>query len=86
MANTVKQKVNKEFSDILDIISGESKLREREEEIKKLKEQAIENQKTEKRKVFVIGSFSLNYFSLLIHDVILRPCEPLRGKKRHITL
>ena len=53
MANTVKQKVNKEISDILVIISGESKLREREEEGKKLKEQAIENQKTEKRKKVV---------------------------------
>ena len=38
-----------EFKDILNILSGEMQLREKEEKIKKLKEEAISQQKTKKR-------------------------------------
>lgn len=44
-----KNIVKDEFSDILKIISGEVSLREREETIQKLKEEAKEKKKTERR-------------------------------------
>jgi hypothetical protein len=53
MARTVKEKVGKEFEEIIDIISGETKLRERDKEIQKLKKKAIQNQKTERRRKIV---------------------------------
>ncbi len=45
-----KKTLKNEFSDILDIISGEMSLREREEKIQKLKEDAVKKKKAEKRK------------------------------------
>lgn len=45
-----KNSIKKEFSDILDIISGEMSLREKEESIQKLKEEAIKQKKAQKRK------------------------------------
>lgn len=49
MPKSVKKKITTEFNDILDILSGEMQLREKEEKIKKLKEEAISKQKTVKR-------------------------------------
>ena len=49
MSKSVKKKIATEFSDILDILSGEMQLREKEESIKKLKEEAISKQKAIKR-------------------------------------
>ena len=49
MSKSVKKKITTEFSDILDILSGEMQLREKEESIKKLKEEAISKQKAIKR-------------------------------------
>ena len=45
----MKKKMGDEFKDILNILSGEMQLREKEEKIKKLKEEAISQQKTKKR-------------------------------------
>ncbi|NLZ24584.1 hypothetical protein GX888_02480 [Candidatus Dojkabacteria bacterium] len=50
---TAKKKIGREFSDILEIISGETKLREREEQIQKLKREAIKEQKAKRRKKIV---------------------------------
>jgi len=47
---TVKEKVGGEFKDIMEIISGEMELREKEEKIQKLKEEAKSKQKAVKRK------------------------------------
>ncbi|OGC44949.1 hypothetical protein A3J98_01500 [candidate division WS6 bacterium RIFOXYC1_FULL_33_10] len=49
MAKPMKKKMGDEFKDILNILSGEMQLREKEEKIKKLKEEAISQQKTKKR-------------------------------------
>jgi len=49
MPKGVKKKITNEFNDILDILSGEMQLREKEEKIKKLKEEAISKQKAIKR-------------------------------------
>jgi len=49
MPKSVKKKITNEFNDILDILSGEMQLREKEEKIKKLKEEAISKQKAIKR-------------------------------------
>ena len=49
MAKPMKKKMGEEFKDILNILSGEMQLREKEEKIKKLKEEAISQQKTKKR-------------------------------------
>lgn len=45
-----KKTLKNEFSDILDIISGEMSLREKEEKIQKLKEDAVNKKKAQKRK------------------------------------
>ncbi len=50
MAESFKKTIKNEFSDIMDILSGEMKLREREESIQRLKEEAKTRQKTEKRR------------------------------------
>lgn len=49
MAKTIKKKINTEFKDILDIISGEMALREKQEKIVKLKQEAKSQQKAKKR-------------------------------------
>jgi hypothetical protein len=49
MAKKIKKKINKEFKDIFDILSGEMKLREKEEEIARLKEEAKKKEKARKR-------------------------------------
>jgi len=48
-----KNIIQSEISDIFKIISGEMSLRQREEEIKKIKEEAIKKKKAEKRKKIV---------------------------------
>ena len=50
MAKSFKETIGDEFSDIKEILSGEMKLREREEKLAKLKEEAKKKQKAEKRK------------------------------------
>lgn len=50
MAKSFKETIGDEFSDIKEILSGEMKLREREEKLAKLKEDAKKKQKAEKRK------------------------------------
>ena len=50
MPETVKKKIKNEFEDILDILSGEMQLREREEKIQKMKEEAKGKIKAEKRR------------------------------------
>lgn len=49
MAKTVKKKIDEEFKDILEILSGETALREKKEKLKKAKEEAKNEQKTKKR-------------------------------------
>lgn len=49
MAKKIKKKINKELKDIYDILSGEMKLREKEEEIARLKEEAKKKEKARKR-------------------------------------
>jgi len=49
MTKPKRNKMGDEFKDILNILSGEMQLREKEEKIKKLKEEAISQQKTKKR-------------------------------------
>lgn len=50
MPKTIQKKVGNEFKDIMDILSGEMKLREKEEKMKELKEEAKGRQKAERRK------------------------------------
>jgi hypothetical protein len=50
MANKNKNSLKGEFQEIVGIISGEMKLREKEEEITKLKEKIVKGKKAEKRK------------------------------------
>jgi len=50
MAKSFKETIGDEFSDIKEILSGEMKLREREEKLAKLKEDAKKKQKAQKRK------------------------------------
>jgi len=50
MPKTIQKKVGDEFKDIMDILSGEMKLREKEEKMKELKEEAKGKQKAERRK------------------------------------
>ena len=50
MAKPIKKKMDQEFNDILNILSGEMKLREKEEKIKEIKEEAISKQKAEHRR------------------------------------
>ena len=50
MADKNKNSLKGEFQEIVGIISGEMKLREKEEEITKLKEKIIKGKKAEKRK------------------------------------
>lgn len=49
MSKSVKKKIGNEFNDILNILSGEMQLREKEEKVKELKEEAIKKQKAERR-------------------------------------
>jgi len=50
MDEPVKKTIKNEFDDILEILSGEMQLREKTEKIEQLKEEAKQNQRTEKRK------------------------------------
>jgi len=50
MAKSLKKKIGGEFSDILDIISGEMQLREKNEKIQELKEEVKKKQKAENRR------------------------------------
>ncbi len=49
MTKPKRNKIGDEFKDILNILSGEMQLREKEERLKKLKQEAISKQKTKKR-------------------------------------
>jgi len=49
MSEKVGKKLKNEFSDILDILSGEMQLREREEKLQKMKEEAKGKHKAERR-------------------------------------
>jgi len=53
MAKTLKKSIGNEFNDIMDILSGEMKLREKEEKIQELKEEAKNKHKAEKRRKVV---------------------------------
>ncbi len=53
MADTSKQTLGNEFNDIMEILSGEMRLREKEEKIETLKEEAKKNRKAEKRRKVV---------------------------------
>lgn len=48
-----KKKEKNDFEKILDVITGEKALREKEKEIKKMKKKAIEDQKNKKRKQII---------------------------------
>jgi hypothetical protein len=48
-----KKKTKNEFEKILDVITGEKALREKEKEVKKMKKRAIEDQKNKKRKQII---------------------------------
>jgi hypothetical protein len=48
-----KDKSKKEFEKILDVITGEKALREKEKEMKKMKKRAVEEQKNKKRKKII---------------------------------
>ena len=48
-----KEKEKNDFDKIIDVITGEKALRDKEKEIKKMKEEAIEDQKNRKRKQIV---------------------------------
>lgn len=50
MEKPLKKTIKNEFDDILDILSGEMQLREKTEKIEKLKEEAKQKQRVEKRK------------------------------------
>ncbi len=50
MEKPLKKRIGSEFTDILDILSGEMQLREKNEKIEKLKQEAKEKQKAEKRR------------------------------------
>lgn len=50
MSSNTGKKIKNEFSDILDILSGEMQLREREEKLQRMKEEAITRKKAERRR------------------------------------
>lgn len=49
MSSNTGEKIKNEFSDILEILSGEMQLREREEKLQKMKEEAKDRKKIERR-------------------------------------
>ncbi len=70
MANTLKKTVGNEFNDILDILSGEMQLREKEEKIQNLKEEAKNKHKAEKRKKVAEKDLVLEESDLPVKKVV----------------
>ena len=55
----VKDKEKNDFEKILEVITGEKALKEKQREMKKMKKQAIEDQKNKKRKEIIEKSVKL---------------------------
>ena len=70
MAKTLKKSIGGEFNDIMDILSGEMQLREKEEKIEKLKDDAKKKHKAEKRRKVVEKEFVLEESDISTKKVI----------------
>lgn len=70
MAKTLKKSIGGEFNDIMDILSGEMQLREKEEKIEKLKDDAKKKHKAEKRRKVVEKEFVLEESDIPTKKVI----------------
>ncbi len=66
----MNEKIKNEFSDILDILSGEMQLREKEEKIAKMKEEAKTRQKAEYRKKVAEKEIVLEESDIPVKNVI----------------
>lgn len=70
MAKILKKSIGGEFNDIMDILSGEMQLREKEEKIEKLKDDAKKKHKAEKRRKVVEKEFVLEESDIPTKKVI----------------
>ncbi len=70
MEKPINEKIKNEFSDILDILSGEMQLREKEEKITQIKEEAKTRQKAEHRRRVAQKEIVLEESDIPVKNVI----------------